>query len=239
MPAECRKGGRWRQAAPSCKKRPMASPPLDPSAPRPSRAKLAAIAAAAALVALLAWQTWRTLDARPELVRQPARSAAQALGVDRADAPAPAFDLPALDGSRVSLASLRGQVVFVNFWATWCPPCREEMPSMVRLGQELMRKYPGRFRMVAVTVDEDLAPVREYFGAPPFSGPPPELAVAWDADQSITRAYYCTARGFCPDLKFPESYIVDPSGRLVAYVVGPRDWNHPAARAFLEGLIRP
>ena len=212
----------------------MASPTREPSAPR---AKIAGIAVAAALVALLAWQTWRTLSTRPQVVREPARSAAQQFGIDRADAPAPPFDLAALDGTRVSLASLRGQVVFVNFWATWCPPCREEMPSMVRLGQELMQKYPGRFRMIAISVDESLGPVNEYFGAPPFSGPPTGLAVGWDAEAAVARAYYCTARGFCPDLKFPETYIVDRTGRLVAYIVGPRDWNHPAARAFLEGLI--
>jgi thiol-disulfide isomerase/thioredoxin len=213
----------------------MASPTPQASSPR---ARIAGVAVAAVLVALLAWQTWRTVSSRPEVVREPARSAAQQFGIDRADVPAPPFDLAALDGTRLSLASLRGQVVFVNFWATWCPPCREEMPSMVRLGQELMQKYPGQFRMIAITVDEELGPVREYFGAPPFAGPPKGLAIGWDADQTITRAYYCTARGFCPDLKFPETYIVDRTGRLVAYIVGPRDWNHPAARAFLEGLIR-
>ncbi len=109
---------------------------------------------------------------------------------------------------------------------------------MLRLGQELSARYPGQFRMVAVSVDDDLAAVRQYIGAPPFSGVPAGLVVAHDADQAVTKAYYCTARGACPDLKFPETYIVDKTGRLVAYVVGPRDWSHPGARAFLEALIR-
>lgn len=109
---------------------------------------------------------------------------------------------------------------------------------MVRLGQELTARYPGRFRMVAVTVDEDLALVKDFFAAPPFSGAPAGLTIAHDADQTATKTYYCTARGVCPDIKFPETYIVDKSGRLVAYVVGPRDWAHPGARAFLEALIR-
>jgi thiol-disulfide isomerase/thioredoxin len=212
----------------------MAPPAREPSSPR---AKLAVVVAGVVLAGLLAWQTWRTLATRPAVGPAPVASAAAQFGVDRADAPAPPFDVVALDGARVSLAALRGQVVFVNFWATWCPPCRDEMPSMVRLGQELTAKYPGRFRMIAMSVDEGLAPVSEFFGAPPFSGPPKGLTIGWDADQSVTRAYYCTARGFCPDLKFPETYIVDRGGRLVAYIVGPRDWNHPAARAFLEGLL--
>jgi len=204
---------------------------------RSGRAKVALVAVGALAVALFLWQTWEILSSRPRIVRPPAPSAAEAFGIDRANAPAPPIELAALDGTRFSLASALGQVVFVNFWATWCPPCRDEMPSMIRLGQELQARYPGRFRMVAVTVDEDLGAVREYFASPPFSGPPGGITVAHDVDQSVTRAYYCTARGFCPDIKFPETYIVDKRGRLVAYVVGPRDWGSPAARAFLEGLL--
>ena len=206
--------------------------------PRSSgRAKAALATVGALALALFLWQTWQILSGRPRIVRPPARSAAEAFGVERASVPAPPIELAALDGSRFSLASARGQLVFVNFWAPWCPPCRDEMPSMIRLGQELQARHPGKFRMVAVTVDEDLAAVREFFAAPPFGGPPPGVTIAHDADQSVTRAYYCTARGSCPDIKFPETYIVDGTGRLVAYVVGPRDWDHPAARAFLEALL--
>lgn len=219
----------------------MADPISAPGPKGGSRARLVGVAAAVVLLALFAWQTYRTLSDRPEVVSRPARSAVEEFGIDRARdpaAPAPPLELGTLDGSRFSLAALRGQVVFVNFWATWCPPCRDELPSMVRLGQELTRSYPGQFRMVAVTVDEDLALVKDFFAAPPFAGVPAGLTVAHDADQSATKAYYCTARGVCPDLKFPETYIVDKAGRLVGYVVGPRDWAHPGARAFLEALIR-
>lgn len=105
---------------------------------------------------------------------------------------------------------------------------------MVRLGQELERAHPGRFTMIAVSVDDGWGPVGEYFGGPPPAG----LAVALDTELLVTRAYYCAARGGCPDsMKFPETYIVDPTGRLVAYVVGPRDWSVPEARLFLEHLI--
>jgi thiol-disulfide isomerase/thioredoxin len=219
----------------------MGDPEAGPSPKRASPARAAGVAVAVLLLALFAWQTWRTLSTRPTIVRQPSRSAVEEFGVDRArdpSAPAPAIELAALDGSRFSLASARGQVVFVNFWATWCPPCREEMPSMLRLARDLEARYPGRFKMVAVSVDEDLAAVRAYFGAPPFSGAPAGVTIAHDPDQAVTKAYYCTARGSCPDLKFPETYIVDKAGRLVAYVVGPRDWDHPGARQLLEALLR-
>jgi hypothetical protein len=92
--------------------------------------------------------------------------------------------------------------------------------------------------MVAVSVDEGWDPVREYFAAPPFGGPPGVLAIVLDRDQTVTRAYYCTARGACPDFKFPETYIVDKTGKLVGYVVGPRNWDSPAVREYLEQLIR-
>jgi hypothetical protein len=88
--------------------------------------------------------------------------------------------------------------------------------------------------MVAVSVDEGWEPVAKFFGGKP----PPSLTVALDPETITTQAWYCAARGGCPDgLKFPESYIVDKSGRLVAYVVGPRNWADPAAAAFLERLI--
>ncbi len=184
--------------------------------------------------AFLTWKAWDVAALRPRIERQPIE---QEFGIDRASAPAPPLDLAAIDGTRFSLADARGQVVFVNFWATWCPPCRDEMPSMLKLGQELTARHPGRFKMVAVSVDDGWDPVKEFFSAPPFDGIPRGLTVALDQTQATTRAYYCTARGFCPDVKFPETYIVDASGRLVAYVVGPRDWSHPAARAFIERLI--
>jgi thiol-disulfide isomerase/thioredoxin len=153
---------------------------------------------------------------------------------------APAFDLATQDGKRVSLASLRGQVVFLNFWATWCPPCREEMPSMLALGRELDARYPGKFRMVAVSVDEGWDPIRAFFSAPQYLGATAPHTVVLDRpDQATTLAYYCAASGGCPgEYKFPESYIVDRSGRLVAYVVGPRDWSDPRPRAYLEQLLR-
>src|SRR6266542_3911399 len=133
------------------------------------RAKLAStVLAALAVAGVVSFYVYDVVLTRPKI--QPYR--------------ATPLDLVALDGSRLSLAALRGQVVFVNFWATWCPPCREEMPSMVRLGQELARRHPGKFAMVAVSVDDGWAPVREYFAAPPFFGAPSSLSVVLDDRQA-------------------------------------------------------
>jgi thiol-disulfide isomerase/thioredoxin len=187
-----------------------------------------------------AWTAWQlTLEPsrRVEGPRQVTAARENAFDVTPAARPAPAPPLlgATQEGRPFTVAEGRGQVLFVNFWATWCPPCRDEMPSMLQLGRELSSRYPGKFRMVAVSVDDGWPEVNAFFG-----GKLPE-GVTWlrDADQETTRAYYCQARGSCPDsFKFPETYVVDASGKLVSYVVGPRDWGDPAARAFLERLIR-
>jgi len=187
-------------------------------------------------VAALATFTYDVYLTRPK-VEDLRRDPGAALGVDRSSAAAPPFELAALDGSRVSLSQLSGKVVFVNFWATWCPPCRDEMPSMIQLGRQLESRHPGKFRMVAISVDDGWDAVKEYFAAPPFGGPPAGVTVALDTSAETARAYYCTARGFCPDIKFPETYIVDSKGKLVGYVVGPRDWAQPEAFEYLDRLI--
>jgi thiol-disulfide isomerase/thioredoxin len=153
---------------------------------------------------------------------------------------APPLDLPTVDGGRFDLAAARGQVVFVNFWATWCPPCRVEMPSMVKLGQALAARHPGKFKMVAVSVDESADLVKQFFKTPGQGGRlPTNVAVALDPAAKTVRPWYCTGRGACApdDVKFPESYIVDKSGRIAAYVIGDMDWADPAALALLERLI--
>jgi cytochrome c biogenesis protein CcmG, thiol:disulfide interchange protein DsbE len=140
-------------------------------------------------------------------------------------------------GKPVELSKLRGKVLLVNFWATWCPPCIEEMPSMLKLGKELAAKHPGKFQMVAVSGDDEWKVIRDYFSKN-FGGMPKEVAVYRDADTTAAKAYYCTARGYCPDVKFPETYVVDPSGKIVGIAVGPRNWDDPQARPWLEALFK-
>jgi thiol-disulfide isomerase/thioredoxin len=153
------------------------------------------------------------------------------------DVAAPQAVVTTEGGKSVELSKLRGKVLFVNFWATWCPPCIEEMPSMLKLGKELSAKHPGRFQMVAVSGDDDWQLVKAYFSKN-FGGMPKEIAVYRDADTSAAKAYYCAARGYCPDVKFPETYVVDPKGKIVGIAVGPRNWDDPQARPWLEALLK-
>ena len=152
------------------------------------------------------------------------------------DVLAPDVTVTGADGKPVRLSALRGQVLFVNFWATWCPPCIQEMPSMLQLGRALTAAHPGRFKMVAVSGDDGWEPVHAYFKQA-FGGAPRELLLARDNDATAAKSFYCTARGYCPDVKFPETYIVDRSGRVVAMIVGPRNWDDPGFRQWLEFVI--
>ncbi len=149
------------------------------------------------------------------------RLAERLLGVDvRAEYPR-GFSLPAMTGGQVSLDQLRGKVVFINFWATWCPPCVEEMPSMRRLHDKLARD--PRFVMLAVSTDEDWDVVRRFFATSP-----PGFQVLLDRQGAVAKQYGTE--------KFPETYVV-VDGELVGYIVGPRDWDTWYAEAYLRSLL--
>jgi thiol-disulfide isomerase/thioredoxin len=197
-------------------------------AERSNRSLLPVVVVAVLVAAAVAgWRAW-------ELSRGSASEDARAFRLEAADVAAPSMELETI-GGRFSLAASKGQLVFINFWATWCPPCRDELPSMIALGKVLTARYPGRFKMVAVSVDDDWETVLNF-----FRGPPPSwLTIARDGSQEVTRGFYCAARERCPkEFKFPETYIVDGNGRLIAYVVGPRDWNSPAILRVLERLLQ-
>jgi thiol-disulfide isomerase/thioredoxin len=212
-------------------------------APKNKAALVAGLVGLGVAVAIAVAVYARTSHARE--VEEAARRDEAAFEVDRSDLPAPVAAVLLSNGGSLALGQQKGQVLFVNFWATWCPPCRAEMPSMLQLGYELDQKYPGRFKMIAVSVDDGWPEVEAFFGGqlPPF------VIVARDPEMIATRAYFCGARGKCPVLRdpatgkdverfqFPETYLVDRQGRLTRYIIGPRDWSNPAARRVIERLI--
>jgi len=184
----------------------------------------------------------RTAAPPPQAARTPQQEAEERLLSEQAffhpvDVAAPAASVTTEAGKTIELGKLRGKVLFVNFWATWCPPCVEEMPSMLKLGKELAARHPGKFQMIAVSGDDDWEAVKAYFSRN-FGGVPKEVAVYRDADTNAAKAYYCAGRGYCPDIKFPETYLVDAKGKIVAIAVGPRNWDDPQARGLIESLIK-
>ena len=141
---------------------------------------------------------------------------------DRTPDVAPDFAVPDLSGQAVRLSAYRGQVVLVNIWATWCPPCREEMPSMERLHERL--KDRG-FVLLAVSQDEGpVAGVKAFVDQMKLTFP-----VLVDREGEVGRKYGIWG--------FPESFLVDRDGRIVERVIGPRDWSAPDQIARIEGLL--
>ncbi len=119
------------------------------------------------------------------------------------------FGLPNLRGDHVKLSDYRGKVVFLNIWATWCPPCREEMPSM----ESLYQRLKGRdFEILAVSIDRDGEKVVRPFAAKYGLTFP----VLLDPDSKTYRLYGLTG--------VPESFIVDKNGSVIHKIIGPQDW---------------
>lgn len=161
----------------------------------------------------------RTREA-PCLVLQPSTTN-QALG--QMPQPAPDFSLPNHEGKPLSLASLKGRVVLVNFWATWCKTCDLEMDSLEQLAQR-MKGRP--FTLLAVSVDTDWAPVRSRF--PQGTA----MTMVLDKDKQIPPRYGTE--------KFPESFLVDADGTIRYYVVSERrNWHSDEVVACLDALMNP
>jgi peroxiredoxin len=133
------------------------------------------------------------------------------------------FKLEALDGSTVSLEQLKGKVVFLNVWATWCGPCREEMPSMETLYDELRTNRD--FVMLAVSQDTKgrlvVAPYVEKNGY--------HFKVLLDPENKVGEAYDVSG--------VPETFIIDRAGRIVAHHMGAFDWSRPDVKDALKQLL--
>jgi peroxiredoxin len=143
------------------------------------------------------------------------------IAVLRAKTPAPDFSASRLDGAEVRLSSLRGKAVFLNFWATWCSPCSEEMPSMEALYQRFRTKD---IAFLAVDIQEDRNTVSAFMQE--FSLTFPALL---DGSGRISAQYGIRS--------IPTTLIIDRDGYIIASVIGSRDWNTPEVAAALELLL--
>lgn len=135
---------------------------------------------------------------------------------------APDFDLAGADGNRYRLADMRGRPVIVNFWATWCPPCRAEMPSMQRAWEQL--KGEG-IDLIAINVGDDAAAIAEFLADVPVAFPLP-----MDESSAVTQRW--------PLIGLPTTFVVDPDGRLVYEATGERAWDDPALLDLVRALKR-
>ncbi|OGB90110.1 hypothetical protein A2625_04785 [candidate division WOR-1 bacterium RIFCSPHIGHO2_01_FULL_53_15] len=140
-------------------------------------------------------------------------------GLPETGRPAIDFKLPDLSGRTISLSGHKGKVIFLNFFATWCPPCREEMPSM----QALYNKLKGRdFEMLAVSIDRDAAKLKAFVEKNKYT-----FRILSDPDGTVASQYGVGA--------IPATFIIDKKGRIAGSFVGGRDWTE---RSVLEMLTR-
>lgn len=136
---------------------------------------------------------------------------------------APEFALRGEDGKTYRLADYRGKVVVLNFWATWCPPCRDEMPSMERAHEKLKGE---NIAILAINVGEDANTIFAFTGQYPVSFPLP-----LDVDGSVTRKY--------PVVGLPTTFIIDPQGNVTYRAIGGRDWGSDQILGQLRKMQKP
>lgn len=137
------------------------------------------------------------------------------------DQPAPDFTLTDLKGNQWKLSELRGKVVFINFWATWCPPCIKEMPSM----QALQEKMAGRdFQMLAIMYNDRPEMGQSFLNMHGYTFP-----ALIDPDSWVAQQYGLTG--------VPETFIIDPEGILREKYIGPYDWNSSDALQAIEPYL--
>jgi peroxiredoxin len=132
------------------------------------------------------------------------------------------FTLATPGGGRFKLSEHRGKVVMINFWATWCPPCLEEMPAMERLYRQ---QKDGGFTLVAVSVDTDAKKVTPFVTDHKLT-----FTVGLDPKMDLANAYAVRA--------LPSSFLVGRDGSLTALAIGPRHWDNDAAHSVVEGMSR-
>ncbi|HUP96045.1 MAG TPA: TlpA disulfide reductase family protein [Burkholderiales bacterium] len=135
--------------------------------------------------------------------------------------PAPALVLKDIAGRSHDLTQYRGNVVLVNFWATWCEPCRHEMASIQTLKERLAGKP---FVALAVNVDEPEARVRNFVAQTRLA-----LPVLVDTNKTVTRAWGVRV--------LPATYIIGPDGRMRYRLLGDMDWNNDATIGLLSQLM--
>jgi len=133
---------------------------------------------------------------------------------------APDFQLM-LDGKPARLSHLRGQVVVLNFWATWCPPCVDEASSLNALQQRIA---PLGATIIGVSVDEDQSAYEDFLKAYTVGYP-----TYRDATKQIPLEYGTTM--------YPETYVIDRQGHIDRKIVGPQDWTSPDMMAYLNTVI--
>lgn len=136
---------------------------------------------------------------------------------------APNFSIPSLGHGLITLRDYRGKVVVLNFWATWCPPCVEETPSL----EDFAKKTRGEgVTVIGVSVDQDGKALEKFVADSRLT-----YIIARDPTRALATRY--------GTLKFPETYILDRDGKVADKIIGAINWNDPRILMFVDDLAWP
>lgn len=138
--------------------------------------------------------------------------------------PAPALMLKDIEGQIHELSTLKGKVVLVNFWATWCPPCRREMPSMDRLARKLADK---NFIVLAVDIGEDADTVQSFISQLELY---PSFPILLDTHGRTMQTWKIAG--------LPMTYLIDRKGRIAYSAAGGREFDHPEIEQIVRTLLK-
>jgi len=134
---------------------------------------------------------------------------------------APDFTLNDIYGNKVTLSKLRGKVILLNFWATWCPPCIQEFPLFVEL-KKSMKGQP--FEMITIAIDSPLNNVKAFAERRGANFP-----VLYDPDKTTSKRYHI--------FSLPTSFLIDKNGRIVERYFGARNWNDEEMKSKIKKLF--
>lgn len=174
----------------------------------------------------LATAVWFTLQKKASFVDPLAIEQIDVLNGHLLERPFEDFALQDLHGNPISLQSLRGNVIFLNFWASWCAPCLEEMPSMARLAERMDGKP---FRILAVSLDDEEVALDGFLAQTQLETS--RMTILRDPGGLISRNWGTQL--------LPETWVIDREGRLIARFMGARDWHSEPAIRLFEVLTRP
>lgn len=136
----------------------------------------------------------------------------------------PEIPKTSITGEQITMGSLSGKIVIVNFWASWCAPCLEEFPSMIKL----VKEFKGDVVLLAVSQDSNREDIDAFLKSFP-DGNDPSIHVIWDESREIGKAYQVD--------RLPESYLGGVDGKLVTKIVGTINWYSDESVQYVRDLL--
>lgn len=171
------------------------------------------------LVGWLGFKVWRAAPSTSEIVQENHT-------IDEMEKDGlPDFSAKNLFGKEINLKSYSGQVIVLNFWASWCTPCVEEVPSLIKL----VKAYRGKIHLFAISGDNSKEDIEIFLKSFPELKDE-NIDIIWDEDHTLMKKYGVA--------RLPESFVGNKDLKLAKKLVGSIDWYTSDAKAYIEGLLK-